>query len=189
MRELQRGSVKIRNRGVAPAHPGSGSAGGRVQRLEEHRASRGVGAFRALENPEDRVRSRPVVLITHQVSKVNSLCSNPSTVGGLLEPLTWRADRLVSAGADWERLFRELSGRRTANSELCSECQSEEIQPSAVRIRTVKAWPIDPLDLEFEARGVRKVTTGITGLWQPSVHSGVAFDPSMTALPINLKQN
>ncbi|CAN6989814.1 unnamed protein product [Brassica rapa subsp. trilocularis] len=28
---------------------------------------------------------------------------------------------------------------------------------------------------EFEARGVRKVTTGITGLWQPSVHSNVAF--------------
>jgi hypothetical protein len=29
--------------------------------------------------------------------------------------------------------------------------------------------------LEFRARGVRKVTTGITGLWQPSVHSDVAF--------------
>ncbi|CAN7087927.1 unnamed protein product [Brassica rapa subsp. narinosa] len=28
---------------------------------------------------------------------------------------------------------------------------------------------------EFEARGVRKVTTGITGLWQPSVHSDVSF--------------
>lgn len=28
---------------------------------------------------------------------------------------------------------------------------------------------------EFEERGVRKVTTGITGLWQPSVHSDVAF--------------
>ncbi|CAN7088033.1 unnamed protein product [Brassica rapa subsp. narinosa] len=28
---------------------------------------------------------------------------------------------------------------------------------------------------EFEARGVRKVTTGITGLWQPSVHRDVAF--------------
>jgi hypothetical protein len=28
---------------------------------------------------------------------------------------------------------------------------------------------------EFEARGVRKVTTGITGLWRPSVHSDVAF--------------
>ncbi|CAN0928638.1 hypothetical protein LINGRAHAP2_LOCUS36614 [Linum grandiflorum] len=42
---------------------------------------------------------------------------------------------------------------------------------------------------EFEARGVRKVTTGITGLWQPSVHSDVAFDPSMSALPIIVKQN
>jgi hypothetical protein len=28
---------------------------------------------------------------------------------------------------------------------------------------------------EVSARGVRKVTTGITGLWQPSVHSDVAF--------------
>ena len=28
---------------------------------------------------------------------------------------------------------------------------------------------------EFEARGARKVTTGITGLWEPSVHSKVAF--------------
>ncbi len=28
---------------------------------------------------------------------------------------------------------------------------------------------------EFEARGVRKVTTGITGLWRPSVHSDVAL--------------
>ena len=28
---------------------------------------------------------------------------------------------------------------------------------------------------EFLARGVRKVTTGITGLWRPSVHSDVAF--------------
>ena len=31
------------------------------------------------------------------------------------------------------------------------------------------------LTLEFRSRGVRKVTTGITGLWQPSVHSDVAF--------------
>jgi hypothetical protein len=28
---------------------------------------------------------------------------------------------------------------------------------------------------KFSARGARKVTTGITGLWQPSVHSDVAF--------------
>ena len=29
--------------------------------------------------------------------------------------------------------------------------------------------------LEFKERGVRKITTGITGLWRPSVHSDVAF--------------
>ena len=28
---------------------------------------------------------------------------------------------------------------------------------------------------EYSARGVGKVTTGITGLWQPSVHSNVTF--------------
>ena len=31
------------------------------------------------------------------------------------------------------------------------------------------------LDMEFILRGVRKITIGITGLWQPSVHSDVAF--------------
>ena len=31
------------------------------------------------------------------------------------------------------------------------------------------------LTLGFRSRGVRKVTTGITGLWRPSVHSDVAF--------------
>ena len=29
--------------------------------------------------------------------------------------------------------------------------------------------------LQLKARGARKVTGGITGLWQPSVHSDVAF--------------
>lgn len=28
---------------------------------------------------------------------------------------------------------------------------------------------------EFGARGARKVTTGITGLWQSSAHSDIAF--------------
>ena len=31
------------------------------------------------------------------------------------------------------------------------------------------------LTREIRSRGVRKVTTGITGLWRPSVHSDVAF--------------
>jgi len=44
----------------------------------------------------------------------------------------------------------------------------------------MKVWPIDPLvvDNPYKAclsRGVRKVTKGITGLWQPRVHIDVAF--------------
>ncbi|GMP93771.1 hypothetical protein CsSME_00043475 [Camellia sinensis var. sinensis] len=35
---------------------------------------------------------------------------------------------------------------------------------------------------EFEARGVRKVTTGITGLWQPSVHIGAVRPPKARAV-------
>ena len=38
----------------------------------------------------------------------------------------------------------------------------------SVAYRSFSLW-------EFQARGVRKVTTGITGLWLPSVHSDVAF--------------
>ena len=38
----------------------------------------------------------------------------------------------------------------------------------SVAYRSFSPW-------KFQARGARKVTTGITGLWQPSVHSDVAF--------------
>ena len=40
-----------------------------------------------------------------------------------------------------------------------------------------KAGPIDPFenDSRFEARGARKVTTGITGLWRPRVQIDAAF--------------
>ncbi|KAK9080912.1 hypothetical protein Syun_031947 [Stephania yunnanensis] len=55
---------------------------------------------------------------------------------------------------------------------------------------TVKAWPIDPLDLRnLKLEVSRKVTTGISGLWRPSVHSDeLLFDPSMSALPIIVKR-
>ena len=52
---------------------------------------------------------------------------------------------------------------------------------TAVRIHNAQAWPSDPLApsvvrvRDIEARGDRKITTGITGLWQLSVHSDVAF--------------
>ena len=44
----------------------------------------------------------------------------------------------------------------------------------SVRTKTVKIWPIDLFALKIAARSVRKVHR-ITGLWQPSVHSDVAF--------------
>ena len=48
-----------------------------------------------------------------------------------------------------------------------------------VRATTAKARPIDPFESfllpECGARGVRIVTSGVTGLWQPSVRSDVAF--------------
>ena len=51
---------------------------------------------------------------------------------------------------------------------------------SPVRIQNTQVWPGDPLAplarvQDIEARGVRKITTGITGLWLPSVQSDVAF--------------
>ncbi|KAL0744727.1 hypothetical protein Bca101_101216 [Brassica carinata] len=185
-----------------PAHPGSGSAVG-SSGWKSTAASRGVGAFRPLKirRTECAHAGR-----THNASGLQGLARglgsgvpvpNPSTVGGLLEPLTWRERTASCRPGDGlgTALSGAFPGRRTANSELkcgqgnptCSDCLCEEIQPSAakpqprsglgrisgkedpveldsMRIRTVKAWPIDPLDLEFEARGVRKVTTGITGL-------------------------
>ncbi|KAL0641411.1 hypothetical protein Bca4012_103517 [Brassica carinata] len=138
MRELQRDRLKFRNRDVAvdgnPAHPGNGSAGGRVQRLEEHRTSRGVRCIPApLKIRRTECRSRPVVLITASGLQV----PNPSTVGGLLERLRWRERTASCRPGDGlgTALSGAFPGRRTANSELCSECQSEEIQPSAGKRR------------------------------------------------------
>jgi len=49
----------------------------------------------------------------------------------------------------------------------------------SVKAIDTKVCPNDPLVsikilFLFKARGVRKITRGITGLWQPSVHSDVA---------------
>ncbi|KAL0746013.1 hypothetical protein Bca101_101482 [Brassica carinata] len=121
---------------------------------------------RALENPEDRKPPRPVALIT-----ASGLQVQPADCWRLLEPLTWRATASCRPGTDWERLFRAFP-RRTANSELCSECQSEEIQPSAVN------------------GGV--TMTLLRDNWLVAAKPLIAtllFDPSMSALPIIVKQN
>nr|GEU66082.1 hypothetical protein [Tanacetum cinerariifolium] len=65
------------------------------------------------------------------------LVSNPSAVSGLLELLTRR--EWVVARRPRDGLGTALSGAflgcRTANSEPCYECQSEEIQPSTGKRR------------------------------------------------------
>ncbi|KAL0744956.1 hypothetical protein Bca101_100901 [Brassica carinata] len=103
-----------------PAHPGSGSA--EVGSSGWKSTARRVvsGAFRPLKIRRTECahagRTHNASGLQGEQPLVDGTISNPSTVGGLLEPLTWRADRLVSAGADWERLFRELS--RASNSQL-----------------------------------------------------------------------
>ncbi|KAL0745407.1 hypothetical protein Bca101_102090 [Brassica carinata] len=90
----------------------------------------------ALENPEDRVPLTPGR--THnRIRSPRAGLEDPSS-----EPVDcWRTARAANAarahsrvgrGRTGNRALRSFFGRRTANSELCSECQSEEIQPSAV---------------------------------------------------------
>jgi len=55
-----------------------------------------------------------------------------------------------------------------------------QIEPCTCEAQSVKAWPSDPLSANpnacrIEARGDRKITTGITGLWLPRVPIDVAF--------------
>ncbi|KAL0745685.1 hypothetical protein Bca101_101803 [Brassica carinata] len=101
----------------SPAHPGNGSAGGRVQRLEEHRTSRGVGAFRRpLKIRRTECRSRPVVLIT--ASGLQGLALRAGLEDPSSEPVDcWRTARAANAA----RAARRVSaGGRTGNSSLGS---------------------------------------------------------------------
>ncbi len=75
----------------------------------------------------------------------------------------------------WQQRCPQVSSTRT---EISCGPKGEKLAwfSFSVRIQTVKAWPIDPSGLRSPAaRGVGKVSTGISGLWQPSVRSDVAF--------------
>ncbi|KAG2394641.1 uncharacterized protein HKW66_Vig0079840 [Vigna angularis] len=134
--------LKFLNRDVAAddnlAHPRNGSAGGRVQRLEEHRTSRGVWcAPAALENLEDRVPPTPGKGLALRAGHGGP---SPEPVGyrwtARAAPATREGSSRAGRGTDWERALRGLCpGRRTVDSELCSELQSEEIQSSAGKRR------------------------------------------------------
>ncbi|WZZ15001.1 hypothetical protein YC2023_108090 [Brassica napus] len=138
MRELRKGiRLKFQNRDVAvdgnvresgDVGENSGKTAGRAP----HVAWCPVHSRRPLKIRKTECRSRPVVLITasglqgeQPLDWLRGLGSgvpvpNPSTVGGLLELLTWR-ERTASCRPG-DRLGTALSGafpgRRTANSEL-----------------------------------------------------------------------
>ncbi|KAL0745981.1 hypothetical protein Bca101_101502 [Brassica carinata] len=116
---------------------------------------------RALENPEDRKPPRPVALIT-------------------------------ASGLQGEQ-------------PLCSECQSEEIQPSALNHSQGNglgriSGKEDPVELDsnelnenrnlVEQKGKSSLDSDFQYEYEPqAAHSDAAFDPSMSALPIIVKQN
>ncbi|KAI8522271.1 hypothetical protein RHMOL_RhmolUnG0009300 [Rhododendron molle] len=129
--------------------------------LEEHRTPLVSGSFAPLKIRRTECLSRPVVLIT-AFSKVNSLWSmeqcrqGKSANGSVNFEKDWLEDRHgVPASTRRPSVDRRAApaaravvrvrlgtalrgafpGRRTVNSELCSECQSEEIQPSAGKRR------------------------------------------------------
>ncbi|KAL0642184.1 hypothetical protein Bca4012_102668 [Brassica carinata] len=194
---------------ILPAHPGSGSAVGSSGWKSTPRRVVSVHSA-ALENPEDECAHAGR---THNASGLQvrtrrllagclsaSVASGPPRVGGGgLGAALWELSRAalnvkvkkfnqarVNGGSNYDSLKPRAGLAESAGKEDPVELDSSptftNTNRESVAYRSFRSS-------EFEARGVRKVTTGITGLWQPSVHSGVAFDPSMSALPIIVKQN
>ncbi|KAF7807909.1 hypothetical protein G2W53_040070 [Senna tora] len=116
--------------------------GGRVQRLEEHRTSRGVRcAPAALENPEDRVPPTPVVLIT--ASGLQG--EQPLVDGTIHEPVgcrwTVRAAPAARAGPRVPDEGQTGNGpfgvpSQALNSRLRTESGLEAMRAPAVRLPT-----------------------------------------------------
>ena len=111
--------------------------------------------------------------LTHPVEPVlfkrKKLSKRPGTVSG--GEFGWGGTsvkeqrRCPKVGSGRTEIRRRTKGQKPARSE------------PPVRATTAKARPIDPFERRPEcgARGVRQVTSGVTGLWQPSVRSDVAF--------------
>nr|KYP42799.1 hypothetical protein KK1_035781 [Cajanus cajan] len=74
-----------------------------------------------------------------------------------------------------ERAWRNQRGKKTLNLVWNKRVKARLILISSTNTNRESVAYRSFSPSEFEARGVRKVTTGITGLWQPSVHSDVAF--------------
>jgi len=91
----------------------------------------------------------------------------------LVHPRVHRAHQLKGTGLE-----------QSHKSSLAFNFQYEH-RPWSVAYRSFWSW-------EFQARGIRKVTTGITGLRHPSIYSDFAsssFYYSILALPSIVKQD
>ncbi|KAL0745391.1 hypothetical protein Bca101_102109 [Brassica carinata] len=143
-----------------PAHPGSGSAVG-SSGWKSTAASRGVGAFRPL-----KIR-RTECAHAGRTHNASGLQGEQPLVDGTIA-LNVKVKKFnqarVNGGSNYDSLKRNHSQESGLGRISGKEDPVELDSSPTFANRTVKAWPIDPLDLEFEARGVRKVTTGITGL-------------------------
>ncbi|KAL0745463.1 hypothetical protein Bca101_102037 [Brassica carinata] len=147
--------------------------------------------------------------------------SNPPTVGGLLEPLTWRATASCRPGTDWERLFRAFPGAEqpTQNCALNVKVKKFNQARFPLSLSTIQlnhsqgnglgriSGKEDPVELDssptlcpkmsstrteisWEQKGKSSLDSDFQYEYEPqAAHSDAAFDPSMSALPIIVKQN
>uniref|UniRef100_A0A151UG65 Uncharacterized protein n=1 Tax=Cajanus cajan TaxID=3821 RepID=A0A151UG65_CAJCA len=74
-----------------------------------------------------------------------------------------------------ERVWQNKRGKKTLNLVWNKRVKARLIMISNINMNRESVAYRSFSPSKFEARGVRKVTTGITGLSQPSVHSEVAF--------------
>ncbi|KAL0642074.1 hypothetical protein Bca4012_102877 [Brassica carinata] len=152
---------------------------GRVSGWKSTAASRGVGAFRPLKirRTECAHAGR-----THNASGLQvrtrrllagclsaSVASGPPRVGGgglgaALRELSRASNSQLRTEMRTRGIRLETTAKRAGLAESAGKEDPVELDSSPTFANRTVAWPIDPLDLEFEARGVRKVTTGITGL-------------------------
>ncbi|KAL0642017.1 hypothetical protein Bca4012_102496 [Brassica carinata] len=208
MRELQRGSVKIPNRTwrltatlptLETAQPEVGSSGWKST------ARRVVSVHsRALENPEDRVPPRPVVLIT-----ASGLQGEQPLVDGTI-------DRLVSAGDGLGTALSSFPGAEQPTQNCALNVKVKKFNQARVNggvtmtllsETTAKGTGLaesagkeDPVELDsnelnenrnlVEQKGKSSLDSDFQYEYEPqAAHSDAAFDPSMSALPIIVKQN
>ncbi|KAG2240971.1 hypothetical protein Bca52824_096926 [Brassica carinata] len=170
-----------------------GKAGGRVQRLEEHRDAAGVRAFPAPLKTEDRKAATPGRIITASGLQV----PNPSTVGGLLEPLTH--ERITRSAGDGLGTLFELSPAEQPTQNCALNVKVKKFNQALVNGGVTMTLLSTNTNRESAAyRSFRSSNLKLevseklpqdNWLVAAAAHSDAAFDPSMSALPIIVKQN